>query len=295
MCLWVDFGWSCLRYGCTIRQYVDGRFYRFSTFERNKMLTTRRFFRLVRLANDGSFIKYLEDKRLFNTHFPKFICRKWFISKDMSFEQFTDIVKRGVIVKPLNGMEGDGIYRLETSVFDSKERVKHYYEMLKQEDVLVEELIHQHTRMNFNNNSVNTIRVISIMEKDTHAVKIIKTVLRAGVGESIVDNYHQGGCCYEIDVESGRVCSAGISRNGGGIFHPGTDICMLGYQIPNWKKVIDGCIEAHRLLPQCRYISWDVAITEDGIELVEGNHNGDYDMLEFVGSNGYWPLLKRCI
>lgn len=34
-------------------------------------------------------------------------------------------------------------------------------------------------------------------------------------------------------------------------------------------------------------------ITTDGIELIEGNHNGDYDMLEFIGSNKYWSTLKK--
>ena len=133
------------------------------------------------------------------------------------------------------------------------------------------------------------------MDKTTHEVNLFKAVLRVGVGDTVVDNYHQGGCCYEVDVNSGRVCSKGISANGGDniIFHPGTDTCMLGYQIPYWSEVVSGCIEAHKLLPQCRYISWDVAITEKGMELIEGNHNGDYDMIEFVGSNKYWPLLKK--
>lgn len=62
---------------------------------------------------------------------------------------------------------------------------------------------------------------------------------------------------------------------------------------PNWQQVVDGCIAAHKLLPQCRYIAWDVAITDNGIELIEGNHDGDYDMLEFFGEHGYWPMLKQ--
>ena len=132
------------------------------------------------------------------------------------------------------------------------------------------------------------------MDKKTQEVNVIKTVLRAGVGNAVVDNYHQGGCCYEVDIQSGRICSYGVSaKEGQCLFHPGTQICMLGYQIPNWDKVIKGCINAHALLPQCRYISWDVAITQEGIDIIEGNHNGDYDMLEFVGKGLYWPSLKH--
>ena len=240
-------------------------------------------------------MKYLEDKALFNTHFARFVGRKWLVSTNMSFEEFSNLAHDGVIVKPLGGMEGDGVYKICDSEFVSAEELHSQYLKLKEQNVIIEELIHQHPLMNFSNNSINTIRVISVMSKDKHDVKILKTVLRAGVGDAIVDNYHQGGCCYEVDIPTGRVCSIGISRDGRGIFHPGTSICMLGYQIPNWEKVIDGCMEAHRMLSQCRYISWDVAVTKDGIELVEGNHNGDYDMLEFVGSNGYWKQLKGYI
>ena len=57
---------------------------------------------------------------------------------------------------------------------------------------------------------------------------------------------------------------------------------MLGRKIPNWDKVCDGVKQAHAMLPGCRFIGWDVAITEDGIELIEGNHNPDYELLEFL-------------
>ena len=59
---------------------------------------------------------------------------------------------------------------------------------------------------------------------------------------------------------------------------------MLGYKIPNWEKVIETVTEAAKVVPQCRYIGWDVAILNDDVELIEGNHNPDHDLLEFVGS-----------
>lgn len=68
---------------------------------------------------------------------------------------------------------------------------------------------------------------------------------------------------------------------------------MLGYKIPNWDKVIEGCKKAHGMLPQCRLIAWDVAVTKTGIELIEGNHDGGYGTLEFFGDHGYWPLLSQ--
>ena len=92
--------------------------------------------------------------------------------------------------------------------------------------------------MVFGNTSVNTIRTHTILDKKGKA-HVIKAILRAGVGDSVVDNYAQGGSIYEVDLQTGIVCSRGKSKAGENhIIHPGTNIVMLGYQIPNWDKVI---------------------------------------------------------
>jgi hypothetical protein len=70
---------------------------------------------------------------------------------------------------------------------------------------------------------------------------------------------------------------------------------MLGCQIPNWEKVISGVKDAAKSFPQCRFIGWDVAIIENGIELIEGNHNPDYELIEFVGTKGWYGKIKQFI
>lgn len=55
------------------------------------------------------------------------------------------------------------------------------------------------------------------------------------------------------------------------------------------------CLEAAKLIPQCRYIAWDISVTDSGIEFIEGNHDGDFDLLEFFGTIGYWKIIKQYI
>ena len=167
------------------------------------------------------------------------------------------------------------------------------YNEYKKEDVLLEELIDQHPRMFFNNGSVNTVRIMSIL--DVHGnCHILKTILRAGVGNCVVDNYAAGGCIYAVDKESGIVESRGKSQKGvENIIHPNSDIIMLGYRLPNWDKLQTMISDAHKSIPQCRYIGWDVAITKDGVELVEGNHKPDYEFLEFLGETQWWSTIKK--
>ncbi len=292
--LWLDSVWALLRYGCTITHYTHGGFYKLRDFERKKVVTFRRFKQLQKL-NDPKFIPFLRDKDKFNVHFAQFVHRKWLKMSSTTLEKFEDFCQRHdkIVIKPLDGMEGRGVHILSVSSVDSLEIL---YDKLRKQNVLIEEVVKQHPQMVFGNKSVNTIRVMSVMDKNSGEVHVYRCDLRAGVGDSAVDNFNNGGCAYQIDITTGRVCSLGKFYNrawGGVIFHPGTEICMLGYPIPNWSQVIDGCKRAHKLLPQCRLIAWDVAITDEGIELIEGNHDGDYDLLEFFGDHGYWPLLKR--
>ena len=64
------------------------------------------------------------------------------------------------------------------------DQLEEVYLQLKDEDVLVEELIVQHPEMCFGNMSVNTIRTHTILDRDGKA-HVIKAILRVGVGSSM--------------------------------------------------------------------------------------------------------------
>lgn len=293
--LWIDSIWSFIRYGCTIRQYHK-EFYQYGPLVRNHIFTFRKFKKLVAQTNNPYYISILAKKDAFNSHFSRFISRKWLSSNNMTYEAFDSLCssETGIIVKPLDGMEGKDVFIIPQDALRLPESHLTYYKQLKCGNWIIEEVVKQHPEMVFGSNSVNTIRAISLMDKRTKEVAIVKTVVRVGVGESYVDNFHQGGCVYDVDIDTGLICSKGISSELTNIIiHPGTSICMLGYKLPKWEEVKTAIYEAHQLIPQCRYISWDVAITEKGVELIEGNHDGDYDMLEFVGRGMMWPILKQ--
>lgn len=214
------------------------------------------------------------------------------MSKD-DFKKFCKKNKKA-IVKPINGLEGVGVELIELPSFEIQQEITNAYQDLQKKEILIEEVIVQHPLMVFGNSSVNAIRVDTVMNSED--VSIIKTVVRAGVGDSIVDNSHSGGCAYEVDKELGFIVSSYYAANGKSSYiHPGTDICMLGRRIPYWNEVLNICIDAAKKLPKCRYIGWDVAITEHGPLLIEGNHMPDLDMIEFVGSHGYLNKIMKAL
>lgn len=283
---------SKIVYGCVINQYVLGKFYKRKWFERRKMLTYRRWERIIDKFNNPQYTHYLKNKKDFNNFFSQFVGREWRFSQDINYDEFKDFILRHkkIIVKPVDGWEGDNVRLIDFSsqTFPLEELFKE----LSSKPYMIEECIRQNENMVFGGHSVNTIRAYTIYDKEESKSYILKTVLRVGVGNSIVDNSHSGGCAYEVDRNLGIIISESYQANGGvNIIHPQTDICMLGQKIPHWQKVQELCKQAAEMLPEVQYIGWDVAIKENGPILIEGNHDPDLDMVEFVGSYGYYNTI----
>lgn len=90
-----------------------------------------------------------------------------------------------------------------------------------------------------------------------------------------------------VDPESGITISAGINEFGY-VFdnHPDTGLALNGIQLPDWgklKKLVEALMTIE---PDTRYVGWDMAHTDSGWIVVEGN-----DMGQFVGQI---PLCKGC-
>lgn len=292
--LLIDYIFAATIHGCLIRQYCLGNFWAKSFAEREKCLTYPRMCRMMKHFNKRGYIHYLNKKVDFNNYFAEFVHRHWIYVKDAKTSDFMEFMRlfKHVIIKPVAGVEGGGIRKIDISDYNDAE-LQNLYVQLYAEDVMVEELIVQHPDMVFGNTSVNTIRTMTIIDKKGRA-HVQKAILRAGVGNTDVDNYAQGGSIYEVDLSTGVVCTPGKSKAGLNHFiHPGTDRVMLGYKIPHWDKVIETSCRAAELLPEVGIVGWDIAITETGTDLIEGNHNPDYELYEYLGSNGYYEKMEK--
>ena len=72
---------------------------------------------MIHTVNNKEYIPLLEDKEKFNQYFCNYVHRKWIVSKSMTLKDFKElyVASNGLIVKPLSGTEGGGIYRIDTS------------------------------------------------------------------------------------------------------------------------------------------------------------------------------------
>lgn len=291
-CMFVIDGlWCWFRYGCMYNQFTEGGFYKYRSYHRKRILTYRIWQKVIKVNNPAD-IHYFKNKVDFNTFYKDFVGREWLYSQNMTETDFANFVYRynTAIIKPIDDWEGNGV----SLVAFCNQDTKSLYNKFKSQKVLIEEVVKQHPEMTFNNRSVNTIRVYSIYDEVEQRAFVIKTTLRAGVGDSIVDNSHAGGCSYEIDVNTGRIISCGWSHTvTDQLFHPGSDICMLGREIPFWQEAMSMVKRAAEMMPSVKYIGWDVAIGKNGPLLIEGNHDPDLDIMEFVGRSGYLPTIRK--
>jgi glutathione synthase/RimK-type ligase-like ATP-grasp enzyme len=142
---------------------------------------------------------------------------------------------------------------------------------------ILEALIRQHPVLGeIYPHSVNTLRILTYLTVDGQP-KIIGTRLRMGQQGNLVDNISQGGIHATVDMETG-IIAAGLSLNSGEesymVEHPDTGIQFQGTEIPQWQMILDLCRKAARATPLQRFVGWDIAVTETGPVMVEGNSFG---------------------
>ena len=110
---------------------------------------------------------------------------------------------------------------------------------------------------------------------------IVYAHIRIGNSDRPVDNLHSGGMFAPIDLEKGVIQYPAYDKARHTYTeHPRTHTKIQGFAIPYWEEAKAMCLEASQVVPQMRYVGWDVAITPNGPVFVEGNNLPGYDILQ---------------
>ena len=164
--------------------------------------------------------------------------------------------------------------------------------------MLLEECLKAHDNIFLETTALSTFRIITLIDKKG-IVHVLKAKYRVGTGHAIIDTGEE--CIhYPISVEFGIVEGPGINikeMNGNQYFyHPGCEKIVIGMKIPMWDCVLDIVKKAAKLIPQVRYVGWDIAITNNSVEIIEANHNPYHGTFEMMGLERlWWPKIKELI
>lgn len=142
--------------------------------------------------------------------------------------------------------------------------------------LVIQEALKQSTEMaKFNQGSVNTLRVTTLLHKgDVH---VLAALVRVGATGNRVDNWCSGGSLVGINVETGE-CLDWALRNDNqkmSVLPSGLDLAAKPFKIPNIEGVWKLVKRAHVQIPYIRMVSWDIAIDEnDEPVMIENNFAG---------------------
>lgn len=294
--LFLEIVWNWYRYGCSEEDFLTMEFYRKNSREKKRWLTSAKNNRyLYKTVYDDDARSVFDHKEFFDVRFKHMMKHDILILKDATADKIRAFMAKygEVIIKPANGACGVGIRKLHHNDKEGVEQL--LQEIASGKNLIMEQVIIQHEDMaKINTSSVNTIRVITMVDRkgDVH---IINTLAKFGGSASCISNTMGGGCCCHIDKETGIIDRPGKDIHGLSYFrHPVTGIILPGYQIPNWDGVCDYARQLAQVVPNGRYIGWDIVILEDGYDVIEGNlHPGQ----DFQGCDGIgrWEQIKQLI
>lgn len=217
------------------------------------------------------------DKGITYQVFGKYYCRDVLRikSKDdkASFLKFASKHAR-FVCKPIDGGCGVGIKIVDMKSAKPEELFEN---LLREygEKCIIEELIVQADAMKvLHPSSVNTVRVPSI-RFDDH-VEIVHPFLRVGKSGNITDNAGSGGIICVISADKGIVTETADEFGNTYEVHPDTKERLLDFQIPHWEEAVKLVQELAQVVPDNRYCSWDLALTDKGWVMVEVNARGQF-------------------
>lgn len=186
-------------------------------------------------------------------------------------------------------------FRLDTAVETDRDSVR---EKLSQGVYLVQTCVIQHPEMaRIYDKSVNTLRILTVMDKEAGKPVSVAGEVRFGAHGSVVDNLAAGGVAVGIDLQTGQLSEFGICKKGDAKrtpVHPDSQVRFADVRLPYVREAVAKAEALHTKLPSIRLIGWDIAITPDGPVFIEGNDNPEISGLQTV-NGGLKSVLKKIL
>lgn len=288
--LYLDYKYLNNRYGFSSKQYLGYQFWKHTEYSINKYISDRRRIELFDYADDKDYIHIMGNKHNFYDVYKKYMQNECLFSDgSIKQEEFISFCKRnrGVVIKPINGEQGEGVKRLTV---DNDEKANNAWHYFNNGYMQCEKILHNCKEISsFHNKSLNTIRVSTVIDEKAN-VHIMAATIRVGRGDSCVDNGSAGGIFAAIDVITGIICSYGYDILGNRyLMHPDTKKVFMGTPIPKWKDLQRLVLKICNEVPQLRFIGWDFVLNENyNWILLEGNEPGGVEVHQIPLQKGLY-------
>ncbi len=198
-----------------------------------------------------------------------------------------------LFVKPRSGsgghrmerwdFQGDGRYRnAHGEVLTRGELMEKLARQSLKDDFLVQPRLANHPALDdISNGALATVRLLTCRNEQGEP-EATNAAFRMAIGNSVVDNFHQGGLATAVNLETGVIGIAsdiGVRPDvGWRDTHPVSGARFAGRTLPHWPEVVALAVRAHEAFPGRVVVGWDVAMLSDGAMIIEGNGKPDLDI-----------------
>jgi hypothetical protein len=133
-----------------------------------------------------------------------------------------------------------------------------------------------------------TVRIYTI--NGEAGPKVFRIVWKIPAGKNMADNFwRKGNILAAIDYETGRITRAvtGVALDQKELqVHPDTGHQLVGTEIPAFKSVVQLALDGARIFSDIPLIGWDIAPTDNGGTIVEGNFAPDFKLVQMAEARG---------
>ena len=290
---WTFVLWS--RYGLEPKD-----FYKFKLFDKDNRSKSKFYLRGAIDANLSSLVmdrvrpgnRVLDDKVEFfracqDRDVPSVDLVASFVNGDVTWHApSAQLPARDLFAKPVQGDSGRGAqlwtYKSGAYVSEAGDRVTAEFlvaslaERSKTMAYILQPRLQNHPALAaISSGGLSTVRLVTALGVPQGEPTLEVAVLRMAATSSTVDNFGEGGLAAPVDFETGRLGPAVKKDLPDAVLdfetHPSTGHRIAGALVPCWAEVVETGLRAHRAFRDLRVVGWDVAVTTEGVVVVEGN------------------------
>lgn len=194
-------------------------------------------------------------------------------------------------IKDINGRTGKNAFLLEvqngsiylnnlaTCIEDIQKTIVGKY--------IIQEIVIQHELLSkIYPHSVNTLRLVTINNQNN--IILASATYRFGTRGSNTDNWSLSGVAIGVDTINGELKKNGAfyyNQNKRIVAHPDTAFLFKGFKIPYFSESVMIVCELHKFFYGLHSIGWDIAITNTGPNILEGNESWGISLQQFHDNN----------
>lgn len=281
-----------LKTGCGYSDYLNYELYNKTFKEIDEYVTIKHQDKFYEIVSPAKYKTFFTIKPNFLNNFKNYINRGFFAGGTIEeLKAFLD-KNEEFMVKPYDGLGGKGVYK---EYRKNIKNVNDFYNYLNENHLFIEEYVKQNKEVNrLCKESVNTIRIMTFSYNGKS--EIVYAAMRIGNGINNVDNFHQGGMGCKIDLEKGILIGDAIDKDLNHYeVHPKSKVKFDGFVLPNWEKAKKLVLDASLVNNNIHMVGWDVALTDEGATLIEGNRRPGFDLIQVLSKRGRKDIMRHCL